>query len=464
MPLRLLHAARRLEPLDLRLARDTYLDALSASLVAGPLAKPGGRPSEIAGVARSALPPPRAPEPRDLLLDGLAMMIFEGRPAAGRTLRRAVDAFLGDRVSAEDWLQCGLLGSAAALALWDFTSWAAVGMRHLEHARTSGALTLLGRALDARRVMAVFFGDLETATSLRAEEAGVTEATGARQSSYADLLLAAYQGPTTDLAQLVAATADDAVARGEGLAVHHAHWATALRNNGLGQYALALPAANQATGEDVPFVTACALPELVEAAARSGEADVAADALRRLSAVTAVDGSDWAAGIQARARALLSAGPDAERDYADAVARLGRTPLRLELARAHLLYGEWLRRENRRIAARHQLRTAHDLFTATGADVFAERARRELVATGEKVRKRDVDTDEDLTPQEEHIARLARAGRTNPEIGAELFISSRTVEWHLRKIFIKLGITSRKDLSDAFPRQRRAATHRIWQN
>jgi DNA-binding CsgD family transcriptional regulator len=166
--------------------------------------------------------------------------------------------------------------------------------------------------------------------------------------------------------------------------------------------------------------------------------------------MTVID-ADWGKGVEARSRALLGSGEDAERWYAEAVRRLGRTPLRPDLARAHLLYGEWLRREHRRIDARRQLRTAYELFTAIGADAFAERARREMLATGEKVRRRAVDTATELTAQEEHIARLARDGRTNPEIGAALFISARTVEWHLRKIFTKLGITSRKGLHDALP-------------
>jgi hypothetical protein len=210
-------------------------------------------------------------------------------------------------------------------------------------------------------------------------------------------------------------------ARGEGLGLQHANWATAILHNGLGRYDEAWPAAEQAAEEDyAPFITACALPELIEAAARSGQNALAADALRRLSATTSIQGADWAAGLEARSRALLSQGHAAECCYTEAIQRLARTPLWPDLARAHLLYGEWLRREGRRVDARHQLHTAHDLFTAMGAEAFAERARRELLATGEKVRKRQVDARTELTPQEEHIARLARNGRTNSEIAAEL--------------------------------------------
>ena len=209
-----------------------------------------------------------------------------------------------------------------------------------------------------------------------------------------------------------------------------------------------------------PLSTQLVLPELIEAAVRAGRADLARQALDRLSAMTAIEGSDWAKGLEARSRALVSEGLEAEQCYAEAVERLGRTPLRPERARAHLLYGEWLRRENRRLDARHQLHAAYNLFTAIGADAFAERARRELLAAGEKVRKREVDTYSQLTPQEEHIVRLARDGRTNPEIAAELFISTRTVEWHLRKVFAKLGITSRRDLHNALPPRGQRTTSR----
>jgi DNA-binding CsgD family transcriptional regulator len=384
-------------------------------------------------------------------------MILEGRATAAPRLRRAAAPFLEDRASAGDWLQCGLLGSGAALALWDFTGWSALSTRHLEFVRACGALAPLSSALNAHRVMAILFGDFEAATSLGVEEAAVKEVTGARKGSYGGLLLAAYQGRPAEALHLIAENTDDAVDRGEGLGLQHANWATAVLHNGLGHYAEALPAAGQAVEEDASFVTAVALPEFIEAAARSGRPEVAVEALRRLSEMTAVEG-DWALGIRARSSALISEGSDAEHAYAEAVERLGGTPLRPDLARAHLLYGEWLRRENRRVDARRQLRTAYELFIIIGADAFAQRTRRELVATGEKVRKRDVDSNNDLTPQEEHIARLARLGRTNPEIGAELFISARTVEWHLRKIFMKLGITSRKGIHDALPRQRSPAS------
>jgi DNA-binding CsgD family transcriptional regulator len=340
----------------------------------------------------------------------------------------------------------------AAMAVWDFGSWLVLSTRHVELARASGALAPLSIALNGRGQVATHCGDLETAMSLAAEKDVVNEVTGIRLASTCDLLLAGYRGRPAEAIPLFSAVAEDSVARGEGGAVQLASWATAVLHNGLGHYAEALAAAQPATEETYqPLATQLVLPELIEAAVRTGREELAREALGRLSAMTAIEGSDWAKGLEARSRALLSEGQNAERCYTEAVERLGRTPLRPELARAHLLYGEWLRREHRRLDARRQLRAAYHLFAAIGADAFAERARSELLATGEKVRKREVDTHNQLTPQEEHIVRLARDGRTNPEIGAELFISARTVEWHLRKVFTKLGITSRRDLYDAFP-------------
>jgi DNA-binding CsgD family transcriptional regulator len=264
------------------------------------------------------------------------------------------------------------------------------------------------------------------------------------------LVLAAYRGRADHATRLVAAAADEAIARGEGLGQQSAYLATAILNNGLGRYSTALAGALGSAQEHyVPF-TRWGLAEVVESAVRSGRPELATDALQRLTEVT-LEGSDWATAIEARSRALLSKGTEAERCYLEAVERFARTPLRPELGRAHLLYGEWLRREDRRLDAREQLRTAHDLFTEMGAEAFAERARRELQAVGDSVRGRKPGVHSDLTAQELHIARLARAGRTNGEIGEELFLSARTVEWHLRKVFAKLHITSRRGLQDALP-------------
>ena len=457
-PAMLLKAAKRLEPLDLTLARGTYLDAWGAALFAGRLAQTGGSLLEVSRAARAAHRFPDAPGPCDLLLDGLAALITEGRVAAAPKLRQAVQRFLGDEVSADQWFQWGVLASSAAVAVWDFDSWDAVSTRQIELARGAGALTLLSIALNGQGLIATWRGEFETAASLSAEDEALKEATGTRIAPYGAMLLAAYQGRTAEASTLTEATIKDAVARGEGLGIELAQWTTAVLDNGLGRYEEALTAAEQASEETPePFISAWALPELIEAAVRSGKTWRAAEALQRFAETANAGDADWAVGIEARSRALLTEGEAAEDLYLEAIDRLGRTRLRPERARAHLLYGEWLRRENRRVDARQELRGAYDAFVSIGADGFADRARRELLATGERVRKRTADTRDELTPQEELIARLARDGLSNPEIGARLFISPRTVEWHLRKVFDKLGISSRKALHDALPSRARAA-------
>ena len=459
VPLLLAEAARRLEPFDVGLARETYLDAWGAALVAGHLAAPGGGLVEVSAAARAA---PRAamtdqgPRPADLLLEGLTTVILDGQGVATATLRQAVSTFLDDRASADEWLHWGVLAANAALALWDFDTWDGVSVRLVTLARQSGALASLAAALNIHRGVAVWAGDLERATAIGVEERVVKEVTGTQRSSYGDLLLVAYQGAPERASSLIAASIQEATARGEGLGVQIGDRATAILNIGLGHYAEALTAARRAAEGNLGPFTAQALPDLVEAAARCGETRAAAEALNRLQAATAVDGSEWAAGLQVRSLALLAEGRAADRSYAEALERLGTTRLRLELARTRLLYGEWLRREGRRVDAREQLRPAHETFALVGAEAFADRARQELLATGEKVRKRQVDTANQLTAQEEHIARLARDGYTNPEIAAELFISARTVEWHLRKVFTKLGVTNRRSLKEALPDRRQS--------
>ncbi len=454
-PVLLLQAARRLESLDPRLARETYVDAWGAALVAGPLARPGGSLHDVSAAARAAPQSPEGPEPGDLLLEGLVSVVLDAPVEAAARLRQAVDAFIGEQVSTDQWLHWGALASNAALALWDVDAWVRVSARHVEIARRSGALAPLAVALNVRRVVAIWCGDFDTATSLGVEEQLVKEVTGTQRASYGALLLGAYQGRLEQGTSLIAAAAAEALARGEGLGLQMTDRATALLHTGRGHYADALTAAQRGAGGSLGPFTWQALPDLVEAAARVGDVDVAQRALRRLQAAAAITGSDWAAGLEARSRALLADGEAAEQGYSEALERLGRTPLRPELARAQLLYGEWLRRASRRAAAREQLRLAYETFADMGAEAFAERARRELLATGEKVRARRVDTLTDLTAQEEHIARLARNGRTNPEIAAELFISARTVEWHLRKVFGKLGVSSRKELREALPQRGR---------
>jgi DNA-binding CsgD family transcriptional regulator len=448
-PAQLLRAAKRLERLDVELARETYLDAWGAALFAGPLASAGNL-LDVSGAARSAPPPAQPPYPSDLLLDGLALLISEGRTAAAPRLRRAVRAFRGEGMSVKKGLQWGVLASTAAVEIWDFESWDALISRQMELARDAGALAPLSIALNGEGIVVAWCGNLAVAARVIVEADAVTEATGTRIAPYGAMLLAALRGRKAEAWALIEAAIKDAAAGGEGLAVQFADWATAVLYNGLGRYEDALAAAQQAS--DVTpelFISVWALPELMEAAIRSGNAELAPDALARLLESANASATDWGLGIAARSQALLNEGETTERLYREAIERLSRTRLRPELARAHLLYGEWLRREGQRLDAREQLRTAHDMLTAIGMEGFAERARRELLATGEKVRKRIVETPDQLTPQEEQIARLAGEGLSNPEIGARLYISPRTVEWHLHKVFAKLGVTSRQGLASA---------------
>ena len=450
-PLVLLQAASRLEPLDVLLARETYLDGWMAAYVAGHQAQAGGSMAEVSAAARSAAQPPGAPRLPDVFLDGMAAVGSEGRAAGVPSLREAVDGFLGDR-SMMDWLQWGNHSTAAACLLWDATSWEVLSARNVQHARTSGALAPLSIALNGQGLYLAWSGDLEGAAAVIAEENAIDEVIGLRVFSAAALVLAAYRGRETEGLAVISRMGAEASALGQGIGAHVASWATAILLNGLGRYAEALAATNEAAGwPHLPNLTGWVLAERIESAVRTGKHELALEALRQLSTETDVAGSDWAAGVEARARALVSEGADAERWYDEAVERLGQTPMRTELARALLLYGEWLRLENRRVEARASLGAAHDLFSTIGAEAFAERARQELLATGEHISVREVATGPDLTAQELHIARLARDGRTNGEIGSELFLSPRAVEWHLGHVFSKLGITSRSELGRALP-------------
>jgi DNA-binding CsgD family transcriptional regulator len=443
----LLTAARQLEPQDVDLARATYLEAWGTALAAGELAR-AGTLRDVSRAGRSAPAPPHEPNPSDLLLDGLSQLIADGLGAAAPTLRQAVTAFRDD----ETVLLWGAMAATAAAALWDLESFRAIITRQLQLARDAGALTFLATSLQGAGIVATFSGDFRAAATLTAEADAVSEATGIRIAPYGGMLFAAYKGHGAEASALLSATIADASASGEGLGVQYANWATAVLSNGLGRYGEALAAARRASDEAPElFVSHWALAELVEAAVRTRNGALAADAADRLDDVTHASDSDWGLGIAARTRALASEGEAAEALYVEAITRLGRTPLQPELARAHLLYGEWLRRENRRVDAREQLLASHELLTAIGMEAFAERARIELLATGERVRKRVVESREELTPQEAQIARLARDGLSNPEIGARLFLSARTVEWHLHKVFTKLGITSRKQLGAALP-------------
>jgi DNA-binding CsgD family transcriptional regulator/tetratricopeptide (TPR) repeat protein len=446
----LLRAARRLAPFDLDLARETYLTAWGAAVIAGDLE--GGRIlGELSRAVRFLPPPPRPPRPLDLLLDGLALLITEGRAAATPTLQQAAKSLLG--IPVEDALRWGWMATAASIAVWDNDGTLAIATRVLQLVRDAGALAQLPIQLSALALARAWIGDLAGTASLVAESDSVVAATGSRFVPGAALRLWALQGREAE----VSAAIGRAAAEGPGVAMY-AHWASAVLYNGLARYEEAVRSARQATSTTVGYwVSEWALPELVEAAVRVGDVELARDALERLAETTQPAGTEFALGVEARSRAQLSDGSAADNLYRQAIDRLGRTQLRPELARGHLLYGEWLRREGRRVDAREQLRTAYDQFTAIGMEAFAERAGRELAATGENARKRSPDTRGELTPQERQIARLARDGLSNPEIGAQLFISARTVEWHLRTVFAKLGITSRKQLRTALPEDGRLA-------
>ena len=443
----LLRAAKQLEPLDARLARETYLDALDAALFAGPLASGGvRRAAEAARAAPATSQPQRAP---DLLLDGLVTRFTDGYAAGTPILRRALEAFRDGHTSREEGLRWFWLACRTARDLWDEETWEILATRFVRLAREAGALAALPIALNWLMGVRVWAGELAAAAALVEEVEAVTEATGSSLAPYGSLLLAAWRGREAQAFDLIEATSKKVVFRGEGFGQIVTWWAEALLYNSLGRYRDALSGAQQVSEQRPEELGApiWGLVELIEAATRSGaEADSAADALTRLSKSTRAAGTEWALGIEARSRALLSAGPSAETAYREAIDRLGRTRVRGELARAHLLYGEWLRRQNRRLGAREQLRTAHEMFTAMEMEAFAQRAARELLATGEHPRKRGIETSSELTAQEMQIVRLVRESLSNPEIAARLFISPRTVEWHLSKIFGKLNITSRRQL------------------
>jgi len=432
----------------LELALETYLDAWGAALFAGGLANDCSL-LEVSRAARAASLPAHPTRPCDLLLDGLSLLISDGCAAATPALRSAARAFGGHEISIEKGLQWGGLASAAAVTLWDFEAWLATISRQVELAREAGALGMLSIALSGLAIPISWRGDFAAASAVITEANTVTEATRTRIAPYGAMLLAAYQGSQADAARLIAETTKTAEAGGEGLAVQFGLFATAVLNNGLCRYEAALTAAQHASeAGPQPFLSAWALAELIEASTRQGQPDLAATALDALA--ESLDGceTDWGEGTLARARALVSEA-DSAKHFRDAIERLSRTQLRPELARSRLLYGEWLRREGQRVEAREQLRASHEMFAQIGMEAFAERARRELQATGEKARKRIYETRDDLTAQESQIAALASDGLSNPEIGARLFLSPRTVEWHLRKVFAKLGVSSRKDLRAA---------------
>jgi DNA-binding CsgD family transcriptional regulator len=445
----LLEAAKRLEPLDPTLARETYAEALAAAMYAGRLAKTDGV-LEVAEAARESTGEDACPRPSPaavLLLNGQALLITGRLREATPMLKRALCAFCGGDVPNNEAFRWLWLACVTAIHLWDEESWRVLADRYVQLARHSGALTALPLALNHRAGCHVHAGEFDSAEALGEEAREVSLAIRNPDVYINSLFLAGWRGREVEAQRLIEASDRDAAVRGEGRRIGAGRYATAVLHNGLGRYERALAAAEEALEYPRELATSrWALSEQIEAATRSGKAEPAARALAQLSETARTAGTDWALGIEARSRALMSEGEIAEGLYREAIDRLRGTRIHSELARAHLLYGEWLRRERRRRDAREQLRLAHRLCTEFGMEAFAERARSELEATGEHARKRSAETSDDLTPQEAQISRLAADGATNQEIAAQLFISPNTVDYHLRKAFRKLGVKSRHQL------------------
>jgi DNA-binding CsgD family transcriptional regulator len=439
----LLDAARRLDSLDGALARETYLEALESAMFAGRL-RTGPDQREIAEAA-SVSKRERSTGAADLLLDALVTRFTEGYEPAVAPLSNALRA-LADPAHGNDDARWLWLSFRIAQDLWDDELWYTLVTRAERIARESGALSQLANALNHLAAFNVHAGEFATAAALIDEVDLITQATGLPPLKYAMCKLAAARGDQAELKAFQTRWQENALARGEGMAVGLYGALMALMHNAYGQYAKAVSAAREACEYEDVMIYGWALPELVEAGVRDGQLDVATDALDRLCARTQPSGTEWALGVEARCRALLT---DDEAFYRESLERLARSKAAFELARSQLVYGEWLRREGRRADAREVLRSAYESFGRMGAEAFAERARRELVATGETARRRTADTRETLTPQELQVATLARDGHTNPEIAAQLYISPRTVEYHLSKVFAKLGVKKRRELRDA---------------
>jgi DNA-binding CsgD family transcriptional regulator len=442
----LMAAAGQLEPSNPQLARETYLTAWGMAVSVADQ-------DTLMSVSRAVrnIPSPPSPGPLDLLLDGFALLVTDGRAAAAATLQRAAKALID--LPAADVLRWGWVATGASAAIWDDEGMRAIYARQVQVVRDVGALRELPYHLSPFSLTRSWVGDFEGAAAAIAESDIAAAATGNPILPYSALRLMSMRGRETEIAPLIAATIQGSAATGFGMGTTAAQWAAAVLYNGLARYPEAMHAAQATAHLSEPWLSTWLLPELVEAASRAGEPGLAQDALDRLIEATQPFSTDFASGIEARTRALVLDGPDADDLYREAVERLSRTKLRPELARAHLLYGEWLRRRQQRVDARAHLRTAYEMFMSIGMEAFAERARRELLSTGETVSKRTVAAPpgEKLTAQEGQIAQLARDGLSNPEIGARLFISPRTVEWHLRKIFAKLSITSRRQLRERLP-------------
>ena len=440
VPEMLLDAAGTLAPLDAALSRATYLHALDAAIITG---GPGDGVLAVARAARSAPPPPGPSAPSDLLLDGLVTSYTEGYAVGLPELRRALRTFRADDADTRPWLW---LASRTALRLLDDELLHDLAHRNVRLAREAGALSALSPALLFLSALSVLAGKPKRAAELIAEENAIRQVTGGVSLRFGRLVLAAWRGQQTETVEIHTAAVAEAGERGNRAEVSLAHHSLAVLHNGLGNYGAALDAAVQACESHEPPHTSLAFPELIEAASRAGQPGRAADALEALASRAQASGTEWALGLAARSRALTTGGAAAEPHYREAIERLGRSRMAVFLARTHLVYGEWLRREGRRRDAREQLRSAHEQLTEMGLDAYAARAARELRATGEHPRKRSSQPTDALTARELHIARLVATGATSREVGAQLFLSPRTIEAHLRTIFRKLDITSRRQL------------------
>jgi DNA-binding CsgD family transcriptional regulator len=446
----LLDAAQRFEPRNPQLARNTYLQALQSASVGGRFATDVlRRAAESAGGAPQ---PQGAPRPVDLLVAALAVRFTDGYVAGAELVKDALRALRDEAGAGGQDVRWPGFARRLAFDMFDIEALRILVGRSVEIARERGALGVLPKALDFMALLRTFEGDLDAAETLLQEEEAIAHATHTEPVGAARLTLAGFRGDETALSVLIETAAPRATARGDGMVLTFGEHARALLYNGLCRYEAALPYAESASARDELALAVWSLPELVEAAHRSGRTELAADALARLSERTRAAGTEWANGIEARTRALTAPSSEAEQMFLEAIDKLSHCPLKPEQARAHLLFGESLRREGRRIDAREHLQTAHDMFIAIGMDAFAERVRRELMATGATVRARTQEARDDLTAQEAQIARLAQEGHSNPEIASQLFLSSRTVEWHLHKVFAKLGIKSRRELDGALAR------------
>jgi DNA-binding CsgD family transcriptional regulator len=421
---------------------------VTAALFAGRLAVDASA-LEVATAARSAPSSEGVPRASELLLKGLSVLITEGYQTGTSVLKQAMSAFRADDVGVDERLRWSWLAGGAAGLIWDYDSLDVLTARQVQLARDAGALTVLPITLSTRTVVCLFAGDVPEAASLVEQAQVVTDASDNKRASRGTLL-AAFRGNEPEARQLIEVTTKDALARGEGLAVDAALWATAVLCNGLGQYEEAFRAAMEALeGPNDLWYSGWVTVELVEAASRTGNEEQATPAMEKLVESTNASGTAWALATQARCRALLSEREEPEALYQEAIEGLLPTRLRFDLARTRLVYGEWLRRVQRPRDARAQLRTAHELFSNFGTEAFAQRAAAELRATGEKVRQRTVETRYELTPQESRISELAARGATNQVIAAQMFISPATVEYHLSNVFRKLGVRSRTQLANA---------------